>query len=203
MNLVKTKIAVITEFWLFAVTPQLLSVPGWLRTLYLLSYKSVNSGSYQDTDFLSIKMYLLILVELLHIMRRDWGPVFHYAVYAMTGEDLQDRQLAKKSDILAITFRRSDDSKNSGDLHDWNWWHCDDSDNKSDDSCHMWWPVSRQNVVSYDQVTTTRVVSYDHVTTTGVVSYDHVTTTGVVSYDHVTTTRVVSYDQVTTTGVVS
>jgi hypothetical protein len=59
------------------------------------------------------------------------------------------------------------------------------------------------NVVSYDQVTTTRVVSYDQVTTTGVVSYDQVTTTRIVSYDHITTTRVVSYDQVTTTAVVS
>ena len=63
--------------------------------------------------------------------------------------------------------------------------------------------MSCQNVVSYDQVTSTRVVSYDQVTTTGVISYDQVTTTRVVSYDHVTTTRVISCDQVTTTGVVS
>ena len=63
--------------------------------------------------------------------------------------------------------------------------------------------MSHQNVVSYDQVRTTRVVSYDHVTTTGVVSYDQVTTTRVVNYHHVTTARVISYDHVTTTGVVS
>jgi len=46
----------------------------------------------------------------------------------------QDRKLAKKLDILAINFRQSDDSKNSGDLRDWNWRHCDDWDNESDDS---------------------------------------------------------------------
>ena len=94
---------------------------------------------------------------------------------------------AKKSDNLVINFRQSDDLKNSGDLRDWNWRHCDDSDNESDDSWPKWRPVSCQNVVSYDQVTTTRVVSYDHVTTTRVVSYDQLTTTGVVSYDLVTT----------------
>ena len=110
----------------------------------------------------------------------------------------QDRQLAKKSDILAIKFRRSDDSKNSGNLHDSNWQHCDDSDNESDDSWPKWWPASCQNVVSYDQMTTGRVVSYDSVTTTRVVSYDLVTTNRVVSYDPVATTRVISYDPVMT-----
>ena len=99
----------------------------------------------------------------------------------------QDRQLVKKSDILAINFQQSDNSKNSGDLRDSNWRHCDDSDNKSDDSWPKWRPLSHQNVVSYD-----------HVTTIGVVIYDHVTTMGVISYDHVTTTRVVSYDLVPT-----
>ena len=47
---------------------------------------------------------------------------------------LQDRQCAKKSDILAINFWRSDDSKNSGDLCNWNWQHFDNSDNESNDS---------------------------------------------------------------------
>jgi hypothetical protein len=88
-------------------------------------------------------------------------------------------------------------------VRDSNWRHCDDSDNKSDDSWPKWRPLSHQNVVSYDHVTTMGVVIYDHVTTMGVISYDHVTTTRVVSYDHVTTTRVVSYDHVTTTRVVS
>ena len=66
-----------------------------------------------------------------------------------------------------------------------------------------WWPVSCQNVVSYDQMTSGKFLSYNLVTTTRVVSYNPVTTNRVVSYDPVATTRVVSYDPVMTTRAVS
>ena len=90
-----------------------------------------------------------------------------------------DRQLVKNPDILAIKF----------------WW--------SDDSWPKWQPVSCQNVISSNHVTTSRVISYDSVTTTRVISYNPVTTNRVISYNLVATTAVVSYDPVMTTRVVS
>jgi hypothetical protein len=130
-----------------------------------------------------------------------WEQILHFNTLPLNSILSKTGNMQKN--ILAIKFRRSDDSKNSGDLRNSNWQHCDDSDNKSDNSWPKWRQLSCQNVVSYDHVTTTRVISDNHVTTTGVLSYDHVTTTWVVSYDHVTTTGVVSYDLVMTTRVVS
>ena len=97
------------------------------------------------------------------------------------------RQATKKSDILAINFRQSDDSRNSGDLRDSNWQHCDNSDNETDDSWPKWRPVSCQSVVSYNHVTTGWVISYDLVMATESSVYNPVTTTRVVSYNLVIT----------------
>ena len=61
----------------------------------------------------------------------------------------------KKSDILAIKFRRSDDWQNSGDLYDSNWRH----------KCRKWppldYPLSRQLQLGNDQQSRQLWPSYD------------------------------------------